>query len=305
MKQWMKNKKTLGILLTLLGGSLWGFSGACGQFLFECKAATSNWLVPIRLTTAGCVLLVILYARRKNKIFDIWKDRRSAIQLVLYGLLGMMMCQYTYFTTIQHSNAGIATVIQYLSPVLILVYVCLKSRRFPKASEVCALFLAVFGTFLLATHGDIHSFVVSKEALFWGLLAALSAAFYTLQSDVLMKKYDTLLIMGWGMAIGGVLLMAVLQPWTVTQVIVDGGTLLAMAGIIIGGTILSFNFYLMGVKLIGPSRASMISSIEPVSATFFSVVWLKVNFEWIDFVGIACIMLTVVILALTKNSKSH
>lgn len=302
MKKLWENKKALGIFLTLLGGSLFGFSGACGQYLFEYKAATSNWLVPIRLTTAGTILLVMLYVRDRGRIFDIWKNRRSALSLVLYGLIGMMACQYTYFTTIQYSNAGIATVIQYLSPVLILIYVCLRGRRLPRISELCALFLAVLGTFLLATHGDLHSFAISGKALFWGLLAALSAAFYTLQSDLLLRDYDTLQIIGWGMLIGGGLLTVVLRPWTQTGVILDGGTFLALTGVILCGTILAYNFYLLGVRLIGPSRASMIASMEPVSATFFSVVWLKVRFGMMDFLGFLCILSTVLILSLTKSA---
>ena len=55
MKQ-MKPNKQLGILITLAGGCLWGLSGACGQFLFSEKNACSDWLVPIRLVTAGFLL---------------------------------------------------------------------------------------------------------------------------------------------------------------------------------------------------------------------------------------------------------
>ena len=48
----------LGVALTLIGGICWGFSGACGQFLFDNKSVTSNWLVPIRLLTAGTAVLL-------------------------------------------------------------------------------------------------------------------------------------------------------------------------------------------------------------------------------------------------------
>ena len=36
---------TVGVLITILGGCLWGFSGACGQYLFENKGVTAGWLV--------------------------------------------------------------------------------------------------------------------------------------------------------------------------------------------------------------------------------------------------------------------
>lgn len=55
-----EKQKKLGILITLIGGCLWGLSGACGQFLFSYKGATSDWLVPIRLLAAGSLLTLFL-----------------------------------------------------------------------------------------------------------------------------------------------------------------------------------------------------------------------------------------------------
>lgn len=50
----MEKKLALrGMLLTLFGGTLWGFSGTCGQFLLQTKGLTSDWLVPIRLFFCG------------------------------------------------------------------------------------------------------------------------------------------------------------------------------------------------------------------------------------------------------------
>lgn len=44
-----------GVAMTILGGCLWGFSGACGQYLFNYKDVTAKWLVPVRLMTAGAL----------------------------------------------------------------------------------------------------------------------------------------------------------------------------------------------------------------------------------------------------------
>ena len=53
----------LGTLLTLAGGTMWGFSGTCGQFLLQTKGLTSNWLVPVRLLSAGALLLFICWLK--------------------------------------------------------------------------------------------------------------------------------------------------------------------------------------------------------------------------------------------------
>lgn len=126
----MNDKRGLrGMVLTLAGGTMWGFSGTCGQFLMQTKGLTSNWLVPIRLFTAGLLLLLLCYLREGKKIFQVWK--RDAAGILIFGILGMSMCQYTYFTAIGASNAGTATVLQYIGPVLIMVWLSLKNRALP------------------------------------------------------------------------------------------------------------------------------------------------------------------------------
>lgn len=69
------------------------------------------------------------------------------------------------------------------------------------------------------------------------------------------------------------------------------------------GTIFAYTLYLQGVADIGAVRASMLASIEPVSATLFSVFWLHTQFQWIDLVGFVCILATVFLLA-KKEQRS-
>ena len=140
-----KEAAAKGILLTLTGGTLWGFSGTCGQFLMQEKGLISDWLVPLRLLTAGSLLLLICFLKEGGRIFDIWRKDKAGI--LIFGILGMSMCQYTYFTAIGASNAGTATVLQYTGPVLILIYLSLRHKRMPRPIELLAIFLAVLGTF--------------------------------------------------------------------------------------------------------------------------------------------------------------
>ena len=163
-----KKGTIIGTFLTISGGILWGISGVCGQFLFQNKDVTASWLVPLRLVTAGFLLLCYYLIRDKGKAFDIWKIKRNRIDIIIYGLAGMMLCQYSYFQTIEWSNAGTATVIQYLGPALIVVWVCLQTKRLPEKKEVLGVILAVTGIFLIATHGNPTTLALSQKALIMG-----------------------------------------------------------------------------------------------------------------------------------------
>lgn len=287
-----------GAVLTIIGGTLWGFSGTCGQFLMQTKGLTSNWLVPIRLLTAGLLLLLICYLKEGKKIFHIWK--KDALGILIFGSVGMSMCQYTYFTAIGASNAGTATVLQYIGPVLILIYISLRNMQLPRWNELVAIGLAVFGTFLLATHGDPKSMVLSEQALFWGLLSAVALAVYTVQPGKMLKEYGSAVVTAWGMLIGGILLCTIFRPWSIA-VTVDTTVLMGMAVVVIVGTVIAFACYMEGIRLVGPKKGSLYASVEPVSATVFSVLWMHVSFGMMDFLGFLCIISTIYLLAVDKK----
>ena len=293
---------TIGILMTIAGGCLWGLSAACGQFLFDVKGATAKWMVPIRLILAGSLMLFYYIISEKKEAFRIWKKKRDAIDVMIYGLAGLMLCQFTYYYTIELSNAGTATVLQYISPVLIMILVCISEKRIPKIMEVVALVLAVLGIFLIATHGDIKHLAISKEALVIGLFSAWTVVIYNMQPKRLMRYYPTPYLLAWGMVIGGIVLAMLFKPWQY-EVHVDLGGILAFGTIVLLGTISSFSLYMQGVKLIGPGRASLYCCVEPIAATLICAVWLKEPFAAIDIVGFLCIIATILILGFLDLKK--
>ena len=65
-----------------------------------------------------------------------------------------------------------ATVIQYIGPVIIMLYYCVIGRRLPLPREVIAIVVSLFGTVLIATHFDFSKLNISTLGLFWGLLSA-------------------------------------------------------------------------------------------------------------------------------------
>lgn len=299
-----KQEVILGTFLTIIGGILWGISGVCGQFLFQNKEVTASWLVPIRLVTAGVLLLCYYFIKIKGKTFDIWRSKRNRGDIIIYGLAGMMLCQYSYFQTIEWSNAGTATVIQYLGPALIVVWVCLRTKRLPEKKEVLGVTLAVTGIFLIATHGNPTSLALSQKALIMGLISAVSVVIYTIKPARLQAQFDTPLVLAWGMLIGGVVLMAVFRPWNY-QVIFDGETFVALAFIIIFGTMAGFSMYLTGVKMIGSVKASLFSCVEPVASMVLTSVWMKVSFTTPDLIGTLLVIATIIILAVPAKKNKN
>ncbi|MBR2593039.1 MAG: EamA family transporter [Firmicutes bacterium] len=292
----------MGYILTIIGGICWGFSGSCGQNLFMYKNATSSWLVPIRMTGAGIILLIFMAFRKKGAVLDIWRDKNDIRRIIIFGIFGIFASQFTYFTTIEYSNAGIATVLQYLGPALIMIFVCVSERRNPLKYEIIALVCSIAGVFVIATHGNFASFAISQKALFWGILSAVALMVYSVFPEKLIRRHSTPIVVGWGMLIGGLVSMFMFKPWAM-DVIIDSETILFLIIIVTIGSAMAYTFYMIGVEKIGPAKASMISCVEPVSATVFSAVWLKSKFVPLDILGFVLILSAVFIIALNSMKK--
>lgn len=300
MNHMQRREQLRGIALTIIGGIFWGLAGVCGQYLFEERGLTAKWLVSVRLVLAGLILLLTVWAKQKKQMFEIWREKRDVFQLIMFGIFGMAFCQLSYYVAVEISNAGTATVLQYTAPIIIMLYVSVRNKKVPQRIEMLALVLAVGGTFLLATHGNITNLAISTETLVWGLASAVAMALYNLIPGELMKKFGTFNVIGWGMLIGGIFLCVFIKPWHVIGMW-DIYTVLAMAAVILVGTILSFTTYMEGVRLIGASKASLFASVEPVTATFMTVVFMGAAFQFVDFIGLAGILGAVLMLSLLKK----
>lgn len=291
-----KNKSVFGAFCGLMTGICWGVSGVFGQFLFETRGIETTWLVPIRLTTAGVLLVIYLFLKNREEMIRLLTNRRDFLQTILAGVCGTMMFQFTFFGAVQRSNAGTATVLQYLAPVMIVIYVCISKKVMPKKMEIIAILLAIGGIFLISTHGNVHSLVMTPEALIWGIGCAFFMFLNTVLPESLYERHPSTVVVGWALLFGGIVLSCLFKPWEYT-VKFDVAVWISLFFIIIGGSVAAYLFYASSVKWIGPAKASLFSCIEPVTATILSALWLKTRFMGIDLVGFALILSTIFILS--------
>lgn len=292
-----------GILLVIIGSMLWGISGTVAQYLFQQKGFSAEWLVVTRLLASGIILLIYTFVKGNQNIFGIWRSKHNVISLILFSILGMLGSQYTYFAAIKYGNAATATILQYLSPVIITCYLAIRTKKFPTLQENLAIILAMLGTFFIITKGNIHSLSISKLALFWGINSAIAASIYTLQPRSLLKKWDSTLIVGWGMLIGGIAFSFIHQPWDFTGQWTNL-SILAVIFVVLFGTLIAFYCYLESLKYIQPTESSVLSSAEPLSAALLSVVWLHVPLGMWQWLGTVCIIITIIILSRSKNKNA-
>ncbi|HET7579258.1 MAG TPA: EamA family transporter [Bacillales bacterium] len=296
----MRNR-LIGVIMVLFGSTLWGGSGTVAQRLFEDSGFQPGWLVTMRLLVSG--ILLLLMQAMKTDIFRIWKKKRDGLQLILFGILGMLAVQYTYFAAIDAGNAATATLLQYLGPALITVYLALRFKRFPKVREIVAVILALLGTYFLVTDGSPQNLTISPAAIAWGLASAAALAFYTLNPENLLKEWGAGIVVGWGMLIGGIGLSFLYPPWQTSGQQWNVTTFSFVAFVILFGTLLAFFLYLESLKFIKPTETSLLACAEPLSAAIVAILWLHVPFGLYQMIGGLCILATVVLLSLKEKRQ--
>ena len=299
----MKRYEIIGIILTLLGATLWGVSGTSVQFIGNFRNMNLEWLLTMRLITAGLLTVLYGWIRQGNAIFNVFRNWRDTLGLVIFGVFGMALCQYTYFRSIVIAGAGIATVLQYLAPSMIIIYLLMRYGKRPSTGEIISVILALAGTICLMGNNGFSFESFRSDVLFWGLLSAVGVAVYSVSPVRLVATYGTIPIVGFGMLLSG-LVAAVLfhQPYSCATW--DVWTMVGCFNVVFLGTIVSFNAYLEGVKRIGAVSGSILSSIEPISAAFFGWALLGNQFNWVGILGMAMIITTVIIIALEKRGQS-
>ena len=285
-----------GCICAGLGGVIWGFSGTSGQYLFSHWPISSLWLTCMRMMGAGLIFLVMALVKNRREVAELLRSPKDLALTALYGVGGLLLCQYSYMTGISHSNAATTTVLQTLTIVMVMVIACCHDRKLPHLNEVLSVALALLGVFLLATGGKPGQMVLSPKGLFWGLMTAVAMTVYTLLGRPLAKRWSRDTVMAVAMTLGGVVVNVGARSWQFDVSLPAKGWLL-VAFIVVCGTVVTFSLFLQGIRDAGPVRASILSVTEPVSAAILAFFWLGTAFTTADLIGFAAILATVFLLA--------
>ena len=296
-----------GVVAALIGGAMWGFSGTCAQYLYQHYEIDPLFITWVRMLGSGILFLILLAFTQRAKLRAIAGDRRELGRLALFGIAGLFLCQFTYTTSVNATNAGTATVLQSLNTVFILAATCLMMRRAPRAMELGGLALALVATWLIATKGNLTALMIPPAGLAWGLINAASCTFYIMYPKHLFARWDSLPVTGIGMLIGGIAAVAIWGLgglWgaapVVPQLGLDG--VLVLAAIVVVGTLAAFGLYLHGVSIVGSVKGGLLGTTEPASAMVFAALWLGTMFTWADWIGLV-LMVAMIFLVTLSGSK--
>ena len=270
-------RKGAGLALALGSALAFGGSGVAAKPLIE---AGLDPLHVVWLRVAGAALVMLPVAVRHRAL-----PRRRPALIAGYGLLAVAGVQACYFAAISRVPVGVALLVEYFAPALVLGWVRFVQRRHVSRAAVLGVVLAAGG---LACVVEVWA-GLRFDAV--GLLFALGAAccqvgYFVLSdhgSEAGAEAPDPLGVLAHGLLVGTVLLTVVARPWEMDWAVLGGGARMngvsvpaaALLGwIVLVATVLAYVTGVVSVRRLSPQVAGVVACLEAVIATVLAWVLL-------------------------------
>jgi drug/metabolite transporter (DMT)-like permease len=287
-----------GYIYAILAAGFWAVSGSFSKSLFN-AGVTPFQLVQLRTTIAGALLFLWLLFKCPGALQI---RQRDLLYFVLLGAT-LAVSQVTYLLAISKIQVAVAILMQYQAPVLIAVYAVLFTHKRLSPFTVAAIAAATAGCYFAAGAYSHNIPGLSSAGIIAGLGSAVAFAVYSVSSGNMMQRYQPLAVVFYSVFFAAILWNTLQAPFS--SFVQGYGMAEWMKIIFIGvfGTILPFGFYNESIRRIGPARASIASTMEPVFAGLISYLFLGEMLEGLQILGAGLVILAIVVLQLKKDPE--
>jgi drug/metabolite transporter (DMT)-like permease len=221
-----------------------------------------------QLRCFGCFVVVgLALAIAKRPALRV--ERKDIPRLALLGVAGFALVQGAYFVAIDHLGVGQAVTIQYMAPLLLLVWMRVVIGTSVAPGLWGAVALSVTGCFLVVRAWDTGE--VSGIGVVAALVSLVSFAFYLELSERLGKTYGAETILVWGMGFATLAWFLASPVWNFPFDVFDNAKNAGLGiAMVLGGTVLPFLFMLAALRMVPAARAAIVATLEPVLGAVFA-----------------------------------
>ncbi len=219
------------------------------------------------------------------------------------GIFSIIFFNYCLFTAIERSTIPVATALLYTAPAFVTVISFFLFKEALTRLKIIALFVTILGTCLVVgiTPHSIHNLEVASILL--GLGSGLGYALYSIISKFALKRYNSLSITTFTFTVAAIALLPFF-PYTEKFLLLFNPTVLFYAiGLGLLPTAIAYIVYTYGLQHTEASKASILSTIEPVVATLIGIFIFMEPLTNVQMLGMGCILGGVLIIHLYGRRK--
>jgi DME family drug/metabolite transporter len=290
---------------------LWGVSATLGRAAFTGHllpgGASLGKIDPLilsqsRATLSLAVLLPVLLARRGASALRV--PGRDLLQFFLLGILGVAVSNYFYYVAIQRTNVATAIILQYTAPVWVLLYTVARGGKRPSLRRIAAVGLAVIGCALAVGFVGSGGFRMDKIGVTAALLAAFSFAFYNVGGHKVLARYDRWKVLLWVLVGTSAFWICVNPPWKIIAAHYGPQQWAFMLVFSLVSVLGPFSCYFAGLQHLEPTRAIVVSCLEPVFSIVITALALGELVRPMQTAGIVLVLVAIVLIQLPERISS-
>jgi drug/metabolite transporter (DMT)-like permease len=249
-----------------------------------------------RVLFAFLVFLVIFAVRKPQEL----RIQRSDLPIfAVFGVVGLAGVSLIYYEAIQRIPIGVALVIEYTGPVLLLIYARLRGRAVGRRLWIAAA-LAVLGCFFAAGAYDARLLELNALGLALAAMDAFIFALYFALGERLGKTYPTPTLLVWGFGFALVGWSLVRPPWSLPWAETSSDGYVQIAAVVVIATVIPFALTLAAVRLIPAARVGLAATFEPVVAAVAA--WIAIG-EHLDALQIAGGLIVLVGISIAQSLR--
>lgn len=275
-----------GRLLIALATVFWGGSATLARYVFRDHAVPPLHAVEMRLVVAVIILGLWLASRRPGALRI---ARADVGYFLVLGLFGMAAVQGTYYHAIATLGVGLAILIQYVAPSLIVLY-DLARRRAVQRSTLLGVGVALGGTVMLV--GDVDPVALKASPLDWavGFGSALAFAFYIVFSKRGLAKYPPETVLFYALLVAATFWSVAVPPAHILQAGHPPGVWLAFVALGVLNTLVPFALFYAGLRELTSAQAGVVATLEPVVAVLAAAAFLGEGLRPLQWLGAAGVL---------------
>ena len=272
----------------MIGATLfWGTSACVARFLFN-EGIPALVVVETRLAISSLVLGLWMLAFRRQ---DLTVDRRHWPRLAVLAVVGVATVQASYYTTVSLVGVGLAILLQYLAPGLVVLYEWVTGRAPLTRQKIVALLLTTAGTALLVL-ADPHGVVRAQPlGVGLGLVSAVCFAFYMLSAKGAVRRLPILTVNFYGFAGAALVWAIVVPPWKLAGAHYSGTTWALLLAVAVFSVLVPFGLFYRGLARLDTWRVALTAMLEPVVAAVSAWVFLGEGLAPVQWLGAGLLLL--------------
>ena len=279
----------LGYTFALTAAAFFGVGGIIAKAAFN-SGVQPSILAEWRVLFAFSVFVSIFAALR----FDLRIRRADVPLFAIFGVLGLAGVSLIYYEAIKRIPVGVALVIEYTGPVLLLIYARLRGRAVGRRLWIAAA-LAVLGCFFAAGAYDARLLELNALGLALAAMDAFIFALYFALGERLGKIYGTPTLLVWGFGFALVGWSVIRPPWLLPWAETNAEGYVQIAAVVVIATVIPFALTLAAVRLIPAARVGLAATVEPVVAAVAAWIALGEHLDPLQIAGGVVVLIGIAI----------